>query len=100
MLSAPMPDRLFTDTIKIDPELIPGARNAIRDCLRLKPEERISIITDEVTRVIAAALDLEFELVGEDHSLFVLEDFAFRPLARLPNIFLHDLTESHASIFF
>ena len=28
-----MPDRAFTVTI--DPELQPGARNAIRDCLRL-----------------------------------------------------------------
>ena len=32
--------------IPIDPELIPGARNAINVCLRLKPEERITIITD------------------------------------------------------
>jgi hypothetical protein len=36
-------------TVTIDPELQPGARNAIRDCLRLKPDERITIITDEVT---------------------------------------------------
>ena len=49
-----MPDRAHTVTI--DPELQPGARNAIRDCLRLKPEERITIITDEATRDIAAAL--------------------------------------------
>ena len=49
----PMPDQLSTQTI--DQELIPGARNAIRDCLRLKPEERITIITDEATQEIAAA---------------------------------------------
>jgi len=42
-----MPDRHTANTIAIDPELIPGAHNAIRDCLRLQPNERITIITDE-----------------------------------------------------
>jgi aminopeptidase len=99
MLNAPMPDRLFTDTIKIDPELIPGARNAIRDCLRLKPEERITIITDEMTREIAAALEREVELVGADHALFVLEEHASRPLAGMPKSILQDLAQSQVSIF-
>ena len=49
-----MPDRAHLHPI--DPELIPGARNAINVCLRLKPEERITIITDTATREIAAAL--------------------------------------------
>ena len=50
--------------IAVDPELQPGARNAIRVCLRLKPDERITIITDEATREIAAALQEEVEEVG------------------------------------
>ena len=41
-----MPDRAYLHPI--DPELVPGARNAIDICLRLKPEERITIITDAV----------------------------------------------------
>ncbi len=49
-----MPDRAFLHPI--DPELVPGARNAIEVCLRLKKQERITIITDEATREIAAAL--------------------------------------------
>ena len=76
-----MPDRSFANTIEVDPELVPGARNAIRDCLRLKPEERITIITDEATREIAAALRAEVEEVGSDHAVFVLENYAARPLA-------------------
>lgn len=52
-----MPDRTYLQPV--DPELIPGARNAIRVCLRLKPEERITIITDEATRDITAALQAE-----------------------------------------
>src|SRR5207245_9236098 len=58
----PMPDRLTTDII--DAELAPGARNAIRVCLRLQPTERITIITDEATTEIAAALQAEVEEVG------------------------------------
>src|SRR5204863_1234341 len=65
-----MPDRLTIDTI--DAELVPGARNAIRVCLQLKPEERITIITDEATRDIAAALQSEVEEVGSEHAVFLL----------------------------
>jgi hypothetical protein len=57
-----MPDRTYLHPI--DPELLPGARNAIEACLRLKPEERITIITDTATRQIAAALQREVERVG------------------------------------
>jgi len=92
-----MPDRAYTVTI--DPELQPGARNAIRDCLRLKPDERITIITDEVTRDIAAALQCEVEEVGAAHSVFVLEEHADRPLTDMPAIILEDLAQSQVSIF-
>ena len=51
-----MPDRPATANIDIDPELIPGAHNAVSVCLQLTPEERVTIITDEVTCDIAAAL--------------------------------------------
>ncbi|MDQ6766065.1 MAG: aminopeptidase [Verrucomicrobiota bacterium] len=94
---APMPDRLSTDTI--DRELIPGARNAIRDCLRLKPEERITIITDEATQEIAAALQSEVEELGAEHAVFVLENYATRPLTGMPGIILEDLATSQVSIF-
>jgi len=92
-----MPDRAHTVTL--DPELQPGARNAIRDCLRLKREERITIITDEVTRDIAAALQAEVEEIGSPHSVFVLEEHADRPLTDMPAIILEDLAESQVSVF-
>ncbi|MBA3961292.1 MAG: aminopeptidase [Chthoniobacterales bacterium] len=94
-----MPDRQFSDTIAIDPELIPGARNAIRDCLRLQPNERITIITDEATREIAAALQEQVEEVGSEHAVFVLENYAERPLTNMPRIILDDLNTSQVSIF-
>src|SRR5881397_3375105 len=92
-----MPARAYLRPI--DPELAPGARNAIDVCLRLKPKERITIVTDSVTREIAAALQKEVERVGSDYSLFVLEHHARRPLKFMPEIILEDLACSQVSIF-
>ena len=92
-----MPDRAYIHPI--DPELLSGARNAIDTCLRLKPQERITIITDTVTRGIAAALQSEVERVGSKYSLFVLEHHARRPLKVMPEIILDDLALSQVSIF-
>jgi aminopeptidase len=92
-----MPNRLLTDMI--DAELAPGARNAIRVCLRLHPEERMTIITDEATVEIAAALQAEVEEVGANYAVFVLENYAERPLKRMPQIVLDDLAQSQVSIF-
>src|SRR6266705_4078071 len=92
-----MPDRAYL--YPIDPELIPGARNAIDVCLRLSPKERITIITDTATREIAAALQKEVERVGSEYSLFSLEHHARRPLQYMPEIILDDLARSQVSIF-
>src|SRR5437588_3556660 len=92
-----MPDRLTIDAI--DPGLAPGARNAIRTCLRLQPTERITIITDEATSEIAAALQAEVEEVGAEHAVFVIENYAPRPLTAMPQNILDDLAQSQVSIF-
>src|SRR6266498_548273 len=92
-----MPDRAYL--CPIDPELIPGARNAIDVCLRVQSNERVTIITDTTTREIAAALQKEVERVGSDYSLFVLEHHARRPLKFMPEIILDDLACSQVSIF-
>ena len=92
-----MPDRLTINTL--DAELAPGARNAIRVCLRLQPEERITIITDEVSRDIAAALQAEVEEIGSEHAVFVLENYECRPLINMPQVILDDLAQSQVSIF-
>ena len=94
-----MPDRLITSNVAVDPELIPGARNAVRVCLQLKPEERITIITDEATCDIAAALQAEVEEIGAEHAVFVLENYARRPLTKMPQDILEDLPQSRVSIF-
>ena len=92
-----MSDRLTIDTI--DAELAPGARNAVRVCLQLQPKERITIITDEATREIAAALQMEVEEIGSEQAVFVWEDYEERPSLNMPAPILEDLAQSQVSIF-
>jgi aminopeptidase len=82
-----------------DPELTPGARNAVRVCLRVQPTEKVTVITDEVSLEIAAALVHELEEVGCPYQTWVLEDVATRPLADLPLSIVEDLETSQVSIF-
>ncbi|MBE2219798.1 MAG: aminopeptidase [Ignavibacteria bacterium] len=86
-------------TVDFDKELIQGAYNAIRVCLRLKPEERITIITDNESLEIASAIAAEVKEVGAELSLMVIEDFAPRPLKNMPQPILDDLAKSQVSIF-
>ncbi|MFL6583174.1 MAG: aminopeptidase [Chthoniobacterales bacterium] len=94
-----MPDRLETEVVAVEEELIPGAWNAIHVCLRLKSDERITIITDEETLPIAAALQSQVEELGADYGVFVLENYAPRPLSEMPQPILDHLGHSDVSIF-
>lgn len=86
-------------SMPFDPELSPGARNAVQVCLRIQPNEKVTIITDNATREIAASLVSEVEQVGAPFNAFVLEDLAPRPLIGLPVEILEDLESSQVSIF-
>lgn len=85
--------------IDFDKELIEGARNAIAVCLNLKPQERITIITDIESLEIASSLVNEVKKVGSEFQLFVLEDFVLRPMTGMPEEILEDLAKSQVSIF-
>jgi aminopeptidase len=85
--------------IPIDPELVPGAHNAVHVCLRVKPQEKVTVITDEATKEIAAAIVRELEVVGSPYQAWVLEDLAPRPLTDLPHEIIAGLETSQVSIF-
>ena len=85
--------------LPFDPELTPGARNAVRVCLRIQPTEKLTIITDHTTQEIAASLVSEVERVGAPFHAFILEELAPRPLTGLPHEILEDLESSQVSIF-
>src|SRR5579872_297812 len=87
------------NTIAFDPELTPGARNAVNVCLRVQPAEKVTVITDEATKEIAASIVHELEAVGAPYHAWVLEDLAPRPLVDLPGEIVEDLETSQVSIF-
>jgi aminopeptidase len=86
-------------TLSFDPELTPGARNAVNVCLRIQPSEKVTVITDDATREIAASLVRELGAVGAPYHAWVLEELAPRPLTDLPREVLDDLETSQVSIF-
>jgi len=85
--------------LAFDPQLTPGARNAVRVCLRVQPSEKVTVITDEVSLEIAVALVRELEEIGCRYQTWVLEDVATRPLADFPLAIAEDLDSSQVSIF-
>jgi aminopeptidase len=93
------PNRIQLNHTPFDPEFTPGARNAINVCLRVQPDERVCVITDEATLEIAAAIVAEIEKIGVPYQAWILEELAERPLKDLPREILNDLEISHVSIF-
>lgn len=87
------------NSVPVDAELVPGARNAVQVCLRVKPNEKVTVITDEATKDIAAAIVHELEAVGSPYQAWVLEELAPRPLSDLPHEIVEDLETSQVSIF-
>jgi len=87
------------NSVPVDAELVPGARNAVQVCLRVKPNEKVTVITDEATKEIAAAIVHELEAVGSPYQAWVLEELAPRPLSDLPREIVEDLETSQVSIF-
>jgi leucyl aminopeptidase (aminopeptidase T) len=85
--------------LAFDPQLTPGAQNAVRVCLRVQASEKVTVITDEVSLEIAAALVRALEEVGCRYQTWVLEDVATRPLTDLPLAIVEDLETSQVSIF-
>ena len=65
-------------------DLIPGARNAIRTCLRVQPFESVAIVTDRETEEIAASLADQVREVGARVETLVMEDYGPRPMLELP----------------
>jgi aminopeptidase len=80
-------------------EFIPGARNAVTTCLKIQPNEKVTLITDERCLAIAASIAAELDRIGCEWNAFVLESLAPRPLTGMPAPVLADMETSHVSIF-
>ncbi len=82
-----------------DPELTPGARNAVTVCLRIQPSEKVTVITDQACSEIAASIVHELDVLGAPYRVFVLEEIAKRPMADMPQPILDDMESSDVSIY-
>ncbi len=65
-------------------DLVPGARNAIRTCLKVAAEELAVIVSDRETLPVAESLAAEVRDVGAPLEMYVLEDYGERPMLDLP----------------
>jgi leucyl aminopeptidase (aminopeptidase T) len=69
---------------KGEPDLLPGARNAIDVCLNIQPGERVALVADEASRSVAASLEQALEERGATAECLLIESVAKRPLAAAP----------------
>jgi aminopeptidase len=66
------------------PELMPGAQNAVETCLGVRPGEQVALIADEASRAVAASIAAALD---DRHALYtglLLEDFGPRPMRTAP----------------
>src|SRR5271154_3515980 len=80
-------------------EFAAGARSAVETCLRIQPEEKVTLITDHATAAIAGSLAAELAVKGCRWDGFILEELAPRPLVDMPDAVLQDMETSDISIF-
>ena len=80
-------------------DLAPGARNAVRTCLRIEPHERVALVTDLETREIAASLADQVRQVGAELDAHVMEDYGLRPMLKIPDPIRQALERADVSIY-
>src|SRR5881628_2584904 len=79
-------------------ELMPGARNAVETCLAVQPAERVTLIADEASRVVAASLAEALEERRAPWTGLLLEEFAPRPMMAAPPEVLRALESGEVGI--
>jgi leucyl aminopeptidase (aminopeptidase T) len=82
-----------------NPEFADGAHNAVANCLRVCPEEKVTLITDEACLEIGASLAAELSRLDIAYNAWILERLAPRPLTAMPGEVLEDMESSQVSIF-
>jgi aminopeptidase len=82
----------------VQPELIPGARNAVETCLAIQPGEHVTLIADRPSAGVAASLAYAIEQCGAVTEPFLLESLAPRPMRKAPAPVLDSLEHADAGI--
>jgi leucyl aminopeptidase (aminopeptidase T) len=66
------------------PELMPGAHNAVETCLGVRPGEHVALIADEASRAVAASIAAALDDRQAPYTGLLLEDFGPRPMRTAP----------------
>jgi len=80
------------------PDLEAGARNAVEVCLAIKPGERVALIADEASALVAANLAAALDDVGARSQGLLIERVAARPLTAAPPEIIDALEQADAGI--
>jgi aminopeptidase len=80
------------------PELTPGAKNAVETCLAIQPGETVALIADEASRSVAASLADAIQNCNARYTGLLLESFGSRPMTVAPRDVLQALETADAGI--
>src|SRR2546427_12544393 len=80
------------------PELMPGAKNAVETCLAVRPGEHVALIADVASSAVAASLSAAIEEVRAKTTELLLEDFSPRPMRGAPVPVLEALEKADVGI--
>src|SRR6266566_7484541 len=80
------------------PELMPGAKNAVETCLAVRPGEHVALIADVVSSAVAASLSAAIKEVHAKTTELLLEDFRPRPMRGAPVPVLEALEKADVGI--
>jgi aminopeptidase len=83
---------------KAQPELMPGAKNAVETCLAVKPHEHVALIADEASRAVAASLAAAIGNVGAVYTALLLEELCPRPMKAAPAPVLEALEKADVGV--
>jgi aminopeptidase len=75
-----------------------GIKEAIINCLKLKKNETITIISDIKTKKIGKALEKYSKKITNNVFLFIVENYSKRPLTKIPKIINDHLEKSNIVI--
>ncbi len=84
----------------LDAELLRGARNAVRVCMNVGPQDRVFITSEEETDEVGQALEHEARQTGAQVAIVQLEEFGQRPMLALPEALSHRLRDFAPSVTF
>src|SRR5215469_8294080 len=80
------------------PELMPGAKNAVETCLAVQPDEHVALIADAQSSAVAASLSAALEQVRASTTELLLEEFSPRPMRGAPPAVLQALEKADVGI--